>query len=58
MSGHDLPVIDLEPLISNAPGGLKKVAAEIGRTAREIGFFYVRNHGVDSGLMEASFAAA
>ncbi len=58
MSGHDLPVIDLEPLISNAPGGLEKVAAEIGRTAREIGFFYVRNHGVDSGLMEASFAAA
>ncbi|WP_299821150.1 2-oxoglutarate and iron-dependent oxygenase domain-containing protein [uncultured Roseibium sp.] len=58
MAEHDLPIIDLEPLVSGAPGGLEKVAAEIGRAAREIGFFYVRNHGVDSALVERTFAAA
>mgnify|MGYP000162147264 CR=1 FL=1 len=58
MAEHDLPVIDLEPLVSNAPGGLEKVAAEIGNAAREIGFFYVRNHGVSGELMESTFAAA
>jgi isopenicillin N synthase-like dioxygenase len=58
MAEHDLPVIDLEPLVSNAPGGLEKVAAEIGSAAREIGFFYIRNHGVSGELIESTFAAA
>jgi len=58
MSDPDLPVIDLEPLISGTPGGLEKVAAELGRAARDIGFFYVKNHGVPQSLIDATFAAS
>lgn len=54
----DIPVIDLEPLISRTPNGLNKVADDLGKAAREIGFFYVRNHGVDAQLMEGTFKAA
>ena len=34
------------------------VASEIGHAAREIGFFYVRNHGVDAALIDRTFRAA
>lgn len=58
MSDSDLPIIDLEPLISGQPGGLEQVAGELGKAARDIGFFYVKNHGVDAGLIDRTFAAA
>ncbi|WP_298984435.1 2-oxoglutarate and iron-dependent oxygenase domain-containing protein [uncultured Roseibium sp.] len=58
MTDLDLPIIDLKPLVSGAPGGLETVAAEIGCAARETGFFYVKNHGVDQVLIGEVFAAA
>lgn len=54
----DLPIIDLEPLVTNAPGGIETVAADIGRAARDIGFFYVKSHGIDAALIADTFAAA
>ncbi|WP_434052942.1 MAG: 2-oxoglutarate and iron-dependent oxygenase domain-containing protein [Roseibium sp.] len=58
MTDHDLPVIDLAPLAAGTQEGLMAVAAEIGHAAREIGFFYVRNHGVDAALIERVFKAS
>lgn len=58
MDDLDLPIIDLMPLVSGAPGGLESVAAQLGRAARETGFFYVKNHGVDQALIERVFSAA
>ncbi|WP_299474030.1 2-oxoglutarate and iron-dependent oxygenase domain-containing protein [uncultured Roseibium sp.] len=54
----DIPVIDLKPLLDDASGGLQTVADEIGRAARDIGFFYVKNHGVEASLIEAAFSAS
>lgn len=58
MTDHGLPVIDLTPLKAGTQQGLEAVAAEIGQAAREIGFFYVRNHGVEPALIERTFSAA
>jgi len=58
MSDPDLPVIDLAPLVGGTGRGLQKVAGELGRAAREIGFFYVKNHGVDQALIDRTFEAA
>jgi isopenicillin N synthase-like dioxygenase len=58
MADLDIPIIDLEPLTHGVAGGLETVAAEIGKAARETGFFYVTNHGVDPALIEQVFAAA
>ena len=46
MTSASLPVIDLA-----------RNAAAIGPVARDIGFFYVRDHGVPNATIEAAFAA-
>ena len=56
MSG-DIPVVDIARL-GQGPAGLRTVAAEIGAACRDVGFFYVRNAAVPSGLRDAVFAAA
>lgn len=58
MTDHALPVIDLAPLAAGTQEGVAAVASEIGHAAREIGFFYVRNHGVEAALIERTFRAA
>ena len=46
----DVPVIDIAPLRDGTdPAG---VGAELAWAATEIGFLYVRNHGVDAGIVE------
>ena len=53
---ESIPVIDLGPFLdgSDKPG----VARAIGRACREVGFFYVGNHGVPEARVEAAFAEA
>ncbi|MBS8259550.1 isopenicillin N synthase family oxygenase [Roseibium polysiphoniae] len=58
MSELELPVIDLAPAFAGTPEGLQQVASALGKAARETGFFYVRNHGVEAELIDATFAAA
>ncbi|WP_305983861.1 isopenicillin N synthase family oxygenase [Roseibium sp. MMSF_3544] len=54
----DIPVVDLKPLSAGTEGGLQEVADAIGRAARDIGFFYVKNHGIDAALIERTFSAS
>ena len=42
----EIPLVDLGPLVAGAPGAARTVARAVGRHAAEVGFFYVRNHGV------------
>ncbi|WP_417672068.1 isopenicillin N synthase family dioxygenase [Roseibium sp.] len=54
----ELPIIDLQPLLDGSEAGLKEVAANLGAAAREIGFFYVRNHDIPQTLIDDVFAAS
>ena len=46
----EVPVIDIAPLRDGTdPAG---VGAELARAATEVGFLYIRNHGVDAALVE------
>ena len=54
----DLPVIDFAPALSGGEDGLRQVAAQIGAAAREIGFFYLSNHGVPRELVAETYAAS
>jgi isopenicillin N synthase-like dioxygenase len=47
----EVPVIDVAPLRSDAPG-LDAVVRQLDAACRESGFFYVVNHGVDSSLQD------
>ncbi len=53
-----LPLIDIGPLKSGREADRKIVADNMGTAAREIGFFYVVNHGIDAALIESAYQAA
>lgn len=52
-----IPTVDLRPL-TEGEGGLARVAADVGRACRGIGFFAVSHPPVPEGLRAAAFAAA
>ncbi len=56
MTAHPsaIPVIDLEESFSSSLERRKRVAAEVRSACRDIGFFYVRNHGVPETLIAAT----
>lgn len=53
-----IPIIDIAGLSAPEPARRRAVAQEMGRAAREVGFLYVRNHGLDEALFEDVLAAA
>ena len=53
-----IPIIDLDPFLKGDAAARKRVALEIGRACRDIGFFYVVNHGVSRELVQRTFAEA
>jgi len=50
-----LDVIDLSGLGSRDPATVRRVAAELGQACRDVGFFYVRHHGVSDALLSGIF---
>ena len=53
-----LPVIDVSPLLSGDLAGRAAAAADLGHACREIGFFYVVNHGIPQATRDAIFAVS
>src|SRR6202042_3312901 len=53
-----LPVIDVSGLASDELSARARVAAQLGHACREIGFFYVVNHGIAESTRAAIFEDA
>ena len=53
-----IPVIDMATALDGSPEGERRVATEFLRAATEVGFFYVKNHGVPWHLVEQAREAA
>ena len=47
-----VPVIDIAPYLAGTPEGKRRVAAELDRACREVGFYIIVGHGVDLRLIE------
>jgi isopenicillin N synthase-like dioxygenase len=57
-AAHIIPVIDYGPYFAGEKGALERLAAEIARACTQVGFFYMKNHGVPETLIARAFAAA
>lgn len=53
-----LPLIDVSGLRSGNRAEIKILADEIGRAAREVGFFRICGHGIEPSLIEDTYRAA
>jgi isopenicillin N synthase-like dioxygenase len=53
-----IPVIDLGPYLTGAPGAIDRVAAELRFALTEIGFYFIVNHGVPPALVRDVFRQA
>lgn len=51
----ELPIIDIGPFLSadSTEEEKQKVGIEIDRACREVGFFYLKNHGVPKDLLDS-----
>lgn len=51
----DIPLIDFSPFLMDDADGQQRVAAEIYRACREIGFLYLTHHGIHQLAIERAF---
>ena|SRR5688572_13476911 len=58
MTRAQAPVIDVSALFGDTPGVRQDLAHRIATVCREIGFFYIVNHGVPAASVAAMFDAA
>ena len=58
MKMSSIPTIDIRPFLEGTPEGREQVAAEIRKAGEEIGFFLIKGHGVDQGLIDETYGAA
>jgi isopenicillin N synthase-like dioxygenase len=54
----EIPVLDLGPYRAAVPGALNELANQLRHALEEVGFYFIRNHGVDQSLIDNAFAAA
>jgi len=55
---EEIPVIDFQEFLTGDLAARRAVAAKIGHACRNIGFFYLANHGVSEALVARTFAEA
>jgi isopenicillin N synthase-like dioxygenase len=53
---EEIPIIDFAPMLGSDLAAKQALAAELRHACTEIGFFYIRNHGVAQELIDATFA--
>ena len=54
----EIPILDVAPFLAGEPGARARLAAQLRWAFENVGFYYLRGHGIDSRLIEATYAAA
>jgi isopenicillin N synthase-like dioxygenase len=49
-----IPIIDLRPALEGDAEAFAKTADQIREVCREVGFFYVKNHGIEEPVLDAA----
>lgn len=55
---EDIPVIDFGLFLTGNEEDRRRISTEIGNACRDVGFFYLANHGVPSSMVDAVYDQA
>ncbi|MBV9863516.1 MAG: isopenicillin N synthase family oxygenase [Alphaproteobacteria bacterium] len=53
-----IPVLDYGPVFAGEPGALDRLVPQLRHACENVGFFYIRNHGVSQEIVARAFAAS
>src|SRR5262245_42462295 len=53
-----IPLLDVSAYLAGEPAALEPLAAELRWAFQNVGFYYLRGHGIDRSLIDATYAAA
>ncbi|GAO15696.1 uncharacterized protein UV8b_01557 [Ustilaginoidea virens] len=54
----EIPVIDVSAIFGSSLADRQNVARQVNHAATNIGFFYIKNHGIDPSAIDATYQAA
>ena len=55
-SDAEIPVMDLAPYLAGQPGAREKLGKQLCHALENIGFYFIKGHGVPESLIDAAFA--
>jgi isopenicillin N synthase-like dioxygenase len=55
-SDTEIPILDLAPYLSEQPGAREKLAKELCHALENIGFYFIKGHGISQSLIDAAFS--
>src|SRR5688572_5928889 len=58
LSDDEIPILDLGPYLAGETGALDRLGRELYRASTNVGFYYIKNHGVPQELVERTFTEA
>lgn len=58
MVGGEIPLIDVAPYLAGVPGAAQRTAAELRFAFENVGFYYLRGHGVPQAMIDTAYAEA
>ncbi len=55
---EEIPVIDIGPLVdgTNVAAKIKEISTQLGKACLNVGFFYIKNHGIEEELIASLFS--
>jgi isopenicillin N synthase-like dioxygenase len=53
-----IPLIDFDPFLNGTDEDRRRVSLEIGDACRNVGFFYLSNHGISSSIIQNVYQQA
>jgi len=56
MSDVEIPILDLAPYLSGQAGARERLARQLCHALENIGFYFIKGHGVPQSLIDAAFA--
>jgi isopenicillin N synthase-like dioxygenase len=51
-----IPILDVGPFLAREPGALTRLGQDVHQALEDIGFFFIKNHGVSQELIDRMFA--